>query len=166
MCFSYIKLSKWQIRKSIELQNRMLQYYLPPIPLTPLSSKCRKQTKNEERAVANEIGIELDPLDTDGETIKKVVKVLEQVDPEAWVLWHMKFDDIVHDVPLTKLSSKVKVTLQFLKGTPREYFQNLKDMVAENRRCKDDDKINNDELLSKVFNLVAKDIFKMEHAHR
>jgi predicted metal-dependent peptidase len=57
--------------------------------------------------------------------------------------------------------------LQFRKGTPRKCFQHyLKETIAENWRRKDKDKLNDDGLLSKVFNLVANDVFKMEHAHR
>jgi hypothetical protein len=50
--------------------------------------------------------MKLDPLDTDRDTIKKVVKVLQEVDPEAWVRWHMEFDDIVCDLPLQNYHRK------------------------------------------------------------
>jgi hypothetical protein len=62
-----------------------------------------------------EIDMRLDPEDTDRQAVTKIVKVLEEIDPEAWVLWRMESDDIVCGVHLTEMASKIKAALQIQK---------------------------------------------------
>jgi hypothetical protein len=93
-------LSNKQIKKAIDLQTKTLMFYPPPIPFTSVESQGRANSESEEKETTKEINMRLDPGDTGGETAKKTVKVLKEVTSEAWVLWHMEFEDIIRDVPL------------------------------------------------------------------